>query len=118
MPCKSDNGDICTNQDSEHYEFECPGDECPLYTYAWEHPSHCPSCAYSYGSDLCVSCKAGKPSNYKTRMQAKLDTPTTDKQSGITTPNTRIGGDSADSPKSEDFANSQDVNGNKINRGE
>ena len=46
------------------------------------------------------------------------DTPTTPKQSGITTPNTRIGGESADSPKSADFANPQDVNGDKINRGE
>jgi len=32
--------------------------------------------------------------------------------------NNEGGGASADSPKPDDFANSQDVNGNKINRGE
>ena len=40
------------------------------------------------------------------------DTPTPKQADGITTSNTRIGGDSADSPKPDGFANSQDVSGN------
>ena len=51
---------------------------------------------------------------YAWMLKRKLHTPTTDKQTGITTSNTRIGGESSDSPKSDksDFANSQDVSHN------
>ena len=75
MDCRHNTLLGCDELDCEcEYEAdEKDNRDCPYYDPDWKHPYHCSTCKLNYGSDRCMKCEPGTPSNYVNRgKQTKL----------------------------------------------